>query len=289
MQLSIAVGALTFYPLDTTLAIARDAGVDRVEVLLSRRMLSDGGQAVAARANRAGLSIATVHAILALRRESLDQKIASDVASIRAAAAIDGCRSIVLHTPLSEAGQAAPVQRWLDAVVETRERTRPNLDLALENRAENWDATPAQWLDDLARLSAVASEWGARVCLDLAHAASFDLDVADAIVTATPNLVNVHLSDVRPRRFRGGLLNGLFRDHALPGDGVLAIDAALETLAYVGYTGPLTLELSPVSLRAWLPGAPRRRLRAAVSNLREQIEALPARSSTPLPRPHRAL
>lgn len=289
MQLSISVGALTSYPLDTTFAIARDAGVDRVEVLLSRRMLSDGGQAVAARANRAGLSIATVHAILALRRESLEQKIASDVASIRAAAAIDSCRSIVLHTPLSESGQAAPVQRWLDAVVEAREDARPDLDLALENRAENWDGMPAQWLDNLGRLSAVAGEWGARVCLDLAHAASFDIDVAGAIVATAPHLVNVHLSDVRPRRFRGGLLNGLFRDHALPGDGVLAIDVALETLADVGYSGPLTLELSPVSLRAWLPGAPRRRLRAAVADLRQRTESLSTRSSTLLPRQHRAL
>jgi len=38
MHLSIAVGALTFYPLDVTLAIARDAGVQDAEVLLTPRM-----------------------------------------------------------------------------------------------------------------------------------------------------------------------------------------------------------------------------------------------------------
>ncbi len=289
MHLSIAVGALTFYPLDVTLAIARDAGVQDAEVLLTPRMLARGGAAIASRGRRAGVAMTSAHAVLALRRETLDEKTAMDIASIRTAAGIEECRSIVLHTPLTANGEPSAVEHWLDAVVETRERARPSLDLALENRAENWDGTPDQWLDDLGRLAAIAGEWGARVCLDLAHAASVDLDLAAAVAAVRPQLVNVHVSDARPRRFRGGLLNGLFRDHALPGQGVLALDDALAALAASRYTGPLTIELNPVSLRAWLPGAPRRRLRGVVIDLHRRIEALPAATEEPAPRSHRAL
>ena len=273
MELSIAVGALPFYPFDRTLAIARDAGVSHVEVLLSRRLISIGGESISAIAARTGVAVLTTHAILSLRHESLDQKLAADVASIRTAATIDSCRSIVLHPPTDHAGSAGSVEWWLDAIVKTRERERPSLDLALENRAENWDGTPAQWLDDIGRLTAIAGEWGMRVCLDLAHAASFGLDLASAIQAARPQLINVHLSDAHPRRFRGGLLNGLFRDHALPGSGILAIDDALTTLAALSYRGPLTLELSPVSQRAWLPSAPRCRLSAAVADIRQRVDA----------------
>lgn len=285
MELSIAVGALTFYPLDTALLIARDAGATMVEVLLSRRMLSHRDDSIASRARRAGVNICTSHAVLSFRRQTIHEKIASDVASIRAAAAIESCRSIVLHTPLTDNGQAAPVQRWLDAIVEAREQLRPDLDLALENRAENWDGTPAQWLDDIGRLASVAGEWGASVCLDLAHAASFGVRLASAIEAVGSQLVNVHLSDARQRRYRGGLLNGLLRDHLLPGDGALAIDTALADLAARDYRGPLTLELSPASLRAWIPGAPRRRLSVAIEDLQRRIG--PTNDTSSETRPHR--
>lgn len=289
MELSVAVGALTLYPLDLSFAIARDAGAEFVEVLLSRRMRAGDGRAIVERANRAGVTVMTAHAALALRPEPLEEKIAADIASIRVAAGIDSCRSLVLHTPLSQGGEAAPVQRWLDAVAEARERIHPRLDLALENRAENSDGLPGQWLDDTGRLAPVASEWGMRVCLDLAHAASFGLDLPAVVKSVGPQLANVHLSDARDRQYRGGLLNGLLRDHAIPGHGILAIDEALNVLNDIGYRGPLTLELSPLSLRAWLPGAPRRQLRAAVADVRARLALLAPQSDIRLIRPHRTV
>lgn len=287
MELSIAVGALTFYPLSTTFAIARDAGVNRVEVLLTRRMIASGGQSITSQARAAGVSVVSAHAELSMGGESLAGKIAADVRSIQTAAAIDDCRSIVLHMPCTPSGQAAPVLHWLDVVTATRDKARSDLDLALENRAENWDGTPGQWLDDVSRLMAIAGEWGARICLDLAHAVSFELDLLETTAIVRPLLVNVHLSDARRRQYHGGLLNGLFRDHALPGDGVLPIGDVLRSLANSGYTGPVTLELSPVSLRAWWPRAARRRLRAATGQLRGQIETQSTGSETPVSGPGR--
>lgn len=282
MQLSIAVGALMFYPLDATLRIARAAGVDAVEIMLSNRLQADGGSSIAERARRAGVTVASAHAALSFRGETLEEKTASDMVSIRTAAAIEGCSVLVLHTPLDWNGRTSTVQHWLDAVVEFRERLDPTLTLAVENRAQNWDGMPDQWLDDLHRLSSVAGEWGARVCLDLAHAASFGFDLATSIDATSPALANVHLSDACDRQLRGGALNGLYRDHLLPGNGHLALDDAISQLSSSGYRGPLTLEFSPRSLAIWLPGVPQRRLRRAVSDVRALVTAAEAASVPPI-------
>lgn len=287
MQLSIAVGAMTFYPLDTTLAIARDAGARYVELLLTRRMCANGGGRLEERARAAGVTVITAHAVLAFRPQPLAAKIASDVASIETAAKIESCGAIVLHPPSTENGTASDVVRWLDAIAEARERARPILDLAIENPALNWDGLPTQWLESVETLSAVAGEWHIRVCLDLAHAASFGLHLVRTIDSLAPRLANVHLSDANQRRFRGGLLNGLFRDHALPGSGTLPLDDALAALIARDYRGPLTLEFSPASLQAWLPGAPRRRLSTAVGDVRQRLVRLAAEATTPIPHPHR--
>lgn len=281
MQLSIAVGALMFYPLSTTLRIARSAGADAVEVMLTNRLQAYGGSAITEQAHRAGVTVASAHAALSFRDESLDEKTASDMASIRTAAAIDGCCVLVLHTPLDASGRISTIQHWLDAIVEFRERLDPTLTLAIENRAQNWDGTPGQWLDDMHRLASVAGEWGARVCLDLAHAASFGLDLATCIEATGPVLANIHLSDACDRQLRGGVLNGLYRDHLLPGDGTLPLNDAIGQLSAIDYSGPLTLEFSPRSLGIWLPGVPQRRLSRTVSDVRARIAATAISSAQP--------
>jgi sugar phosphate isomerase/epimerase len=88
----------------------------------------------------------------------------------------------------------------------------------------------------------------------------------------------VHLSDARPGRTRsGGLLNGLLRDHHLPGDGELPLAAVFDLLERRSYHGLLTIEPSPYSLRAWLPPHAQRRMTAAVASTRELMAAASAR------------
>ncbi|HUG14991.1 MAG TPA: hypothetical protein VMM78_08205, partial [Thermomicrobiales bacterium] len=77
---------------------------------------------------------------------------------------------------------------------------------------------------------------------------------------------------------RGGLLNGLFRDHQTPGTGTIDVRAISERLRQLGYTGLVTLELSPVSLRSFWPWAPERilasaRERMSYSGLTEETNA----------------
>ena len=271
MLLSIATGALPFYPLRSALDLAHRAGADGVELMLTRRVLKRSAEELQCELGAAGTRALSAHAFSGLRPVGIRQKIERDAASVALAGALPGCELLVLHPPLTGPRLSSDLGRWLDVISEERERVRPCLKLALENRVENFDGTEPQWLDDLTRLRGLAGEWGMHICLDIAHAASFELDVRDAVEAVLPRLANVHVSDVRDRSFRTGLMNALFRDHAVPGTGSLPIMTTLELLRRRGYSGPVTLELSPVALRAYMPGAPCRVLRVAVASMREQL------------------
>jgi len=74
--------------------------------------------------------------------------------------------------------------------------------------------------------------------------------------------VNVHLSDL------GGhvplatlpLVFRFFGEHRFPGVGDLPLAALLQDLNSSGYTGLVTLEVTPWSVRAWWPPTMRRHL-----------------------------
>jgi sugar phosphate isomerase/epimerase len=263
MRITIAAGAMTFYPVKSTLAISRDAGFDAVELLLTPTMLRRGAERYQSLAEEMMTDIASVHARLHYRDVGLAEKIESDRQSIRFAARLDTCDCVVLHPPTSRTGDLGDIRRWLDALCDEREALGSTLGLAIENRPENHDGTIRQQLDNLDRLRIVAGEWDVDVTLDIAHAASFGIDPIVAIDAVAPRLRNIHLSDARATHYRGGIMNGLFRDHQVPGSGSIDIRAVSDRLRHHGYTGLVTLELSPVSLRAYWPWAPARILSAA--------------------------
>jgi len=275
MRISVAIGALPGYPLCSTLAIASEAHADGVELLLSSGMSATNPLATQQLADEVNIPITSLHAVLRFRSTTFDRKLADDCASIRFAAGLRDCAVVVLHPPLTGARPSAQLNRWLADIVSERDRTRPDLRLALENRAQNHDGVERQLLDDLSTLRSVAGEWDVHLTLDLAHAASWGTHVTDAVDTVMSRLVNLHLSDSRSSTMRGGIRNGLYRDHLLPGDGYLPIDEVIHRLTQHAYDGQITIELSPVSLRAWWPPSARRRLREAVNTVRAMSRVAP--------------
>jgi len=277
MRVSIAVGALTFYPIETTLAYAGASSADGVEVLVDRTVLTLGPEQVDRLALARGAPILTVHSQLHFREKSLATKITDDVASINFAAALPTCEAIVLHPPLTGQRPSADLNHWLEAISAARARgPKPDLCLGIENRGENHDGTEQQYLDDPSRLRRVVEEWDMSITLDIAHAASHGQDIVEAISICIPRLANVHLSDVHKRKMRGGIRNGLLRDHQMPGEGVLPLDRVVTALHAGRYQGALTVELSPYSLHAWWPASARRRVQLAA----ERTHALVTRART---------
>ena len=80
-------------------------------------------------------------------------------------------------------------------------------------------------------------------------------DLVRAYAAVKGRVVNVHLSDL----LRGRLipdwkpLYTFFRHHQMPGQGVLPLAEFVRSLVASGFSGHLTLEVSPVALKAWSP------------------------------------
>jgi sugar phosphate isomerase/epimerase len=273
VKIAIAAGAMMFYPVRTMFAVCQAAGADSVELMATPTVIRRGPERYVKHAYDVHTCISSVHARLHYRRVSLKQQIESDRASLRFASGIPGCACLVLHPPVTQALDISAANTWLDALCTERESCQSHIQLALENRPENHDGTPRQLLDNLERLRILAGEWGVHLTLDIAHAVSFGLDPLQCIDIVAARLANVHFSDARDRQYRGGIANGLRRDHLLPGDGILDTGAIIDKLVRVGYGGPLTLELSPVSSRGYWPSASRRVLNSAVANMREALAA----------------
>lgn len=276
MIVSVAVGALVGYPLKTTLAMAARAGSEAVEVMATARLCAEGPERTTRLLRDTGLSVASVHAQLHYRPVPIDRAIESDRASIRWAGELRDDCVLVLHPPLTGPRPSPDLNRWLEAIVSERDAVNRTLVLAIENRADNHDGIAPQLFDDIDRMRSIAGEWGLRLTLDLAHEASWSRNPLDAASQALPLLANVHLSDARASHWRGGIRNGLLRDHQLPGAGTLPLGEIVAALSHGGYRGPLTIELSPLSLRAWWPRSAQRRLTAAVRDVRSMVERAPA-------------
>lgn len=87
-------------------------------------------------------------------------------------------------------------------------------------------------------------------------------------------LVNVHLSDLRdvsPHIEKRPGLHSYVKQHQLPGTGKLRLSEFLSSLARDGYSGAVTLELSPSALSIWNPRAAERKLKDAVEFVRKAI------------------
>lgn len=240
--------------------------------MLTASVLRRGGNHYATIATDLGIPIRSVHAPLRWRTASIQQDIDDARRSIAFASEIPTCDAVVVHLPLAREQDPTRLRTWLEALHGVWESDgREDLDFSLENRPENNDGTPRQPLDDIDLLRRVASEWEFGITFDVAHAVSMGLDPIVSLRRNLAHVTNIHVSDAASRSFRGGLLNGLFRDHQLPGKGVLPITEIINMLARERYRGLVTIELNPLTLASWCPPLALRRLRSAVGMVSEEI------------------
>jgi len=101
------------------------------------------------------------------------------------------------------------------------------------------------------------------ITLDTCHVGQAGVDLLRAYSLVRERVANVHLSDLkRLRPLRGlGPLRLLLAHHQMPGEGCLPLAEFVERLVADDPEAPLTVEVSPVALRAWTPSLSRGRLR----------------------------
>jgi sugar phosphate isomerase/epimerase len=264
VKFSLSTGTLYPYPLRQVFRWARQAGFDGVELVINPEAVMRGGRAVRRLAQDEGVELLSAHpTILPLPgwRER-DGGMARTIELAREA----GIGQVVMHTPRSrglDEGEGLVLRRRIERWQRQLAGSDPRL--AIENKAIRAEAHRHYALTPLDRLRAFAERYDLGLVLDTAHAGTAGEDLVQARRLFGDRLVNVHLSDL------GGsvplaklpLVHRFFGEHRFPGMGDLALSELLSDLGSGGYTGLVTLEVNPWSVRAWWPPAVQRYLARA--------------------------
>lgn len=266
MDLQFSTACLPHYPLGYSFATARALGLDSLELALTPTILRGGPGRVTDLAERHAVAVRSV----LLPPGGRDAPGRDEVREIVGfAAALPGCRVLVLPAPHSDGG-AAPLGAFvsfLQTMTDTLAAGGPAL--TIENPPPPAAGNVAGPLDRFSQLRRLVEEWDLGFTFDTSHAAGHGWVITEPLSRMGARLRNVHLSDFRPGP--GGRLE-LLPDrtrpqhaHGLPGTGVLPLHAFLRALARQGYAGLLTLDLHGGSVGAWWPPIARRRLAGALA------------------------
>ena len=264
VRFSLSTGTLYAYPLRAVFRWARQAGFDGVELVINPEAIVRGGGAVRRLAQAESVEIFSAHPTI-LPLPGWGERDGGMARTIRLAQEA-GIGLVVMHTPRSESldqGEGLAFRQRIEGW--QRQLAGSDLRLAIENKAIRAEAHKRYALSPLDRLRAFADRHDLGLVLDTAHAGTAGEDLVQAGRLFDDRLVNVHLSDL------GGPLplaklspvQRFFGEHRFPGMGDLALSELLGDLDSRDYAGPVTLEVTPWSVRAWWPPAVRRYLTRA--------------------------
>jgi len=272
IRLSLSTGCLYIYPLMSIFAIAKNTGFDGLELVISPELTLRGSAYVKSLMRRYDLPVFSMHPPLFPYPGWAD--LPSLIPKATKLALEVGCPVLVVHPPKTESLDSVYGQRYVRAVLESRETLRDTTTrISIENPGIFRQRDLSFALHAPAALRAFVDRYDLPVTLDTAHAGSADFPLLDLLSLMEDRLINVHFSDVGypPRLLDRPFLDTYFKHHQLPGDGWLPLERFLRQLVDLGYAGPLTLELSPVALRIWWPPAVRRRLGVCVAWIRKNL------------------
>lgn len=277
MKVSLSTACFYIYPLRWIFAIARRAGFDGVELVISPEVEWRGGASARRLATEYALKIFSVHPPLFQYpgwRGSFTN-IAPFLPRALRVTQDAGAPVLVLHMPRARDARTGIGREFVEGVVSTRMRmngTGPRL--SLENRAYFSERNNGLILSTPPELRAFAEAHDFTMTLDTAHVGTWNIDLLDAYASFSGRLANVHFSDLRdvsPRLERRPGLHSYVKQHQLPGAGKMPLIDFLRALARDGYAGPVTFELSPFALGIWNPRVAERKLKEAVEFVRNAI------------------
>lgn len=271
-KLLLSTGAFPGFSVDSTFSLAREAGADGVELMLTPRSSRLDPDYVRQIEDRYQLPVRSVHTILRLRQSPAEVLAKDIVDSARVASRFPRCQALVVHTPEVQSLHDPAARFWFDAVNTAVDiSSRAGFAIAIENSGRSTRKTPTWAFDHPHRLQWLTEEWDLRITYDTAHAASRNWELLDTLKSFLPRVANIHLSDATNRHSRVGLWNAMRRDHQLPGSGVLPLDDLLLRLAQAHYEGLVTLELSPIAVHAWWRPTSVKLVTDAVARCRESL------------------
>src|SRR5215469_1307227 len=237
MRITFSTGTFYHRGLGYSLALAREAGYDGVELAIGPEYRFSGVDGLRHIALHYPVPILSVHPpfipLPGWPRYS-DERIPY-LAQVTQALGIE---DMVVHNPPFFSPTSPNAVRFISGLEEAQRITGDN---TLRIGLENTQIAPGgrrYFLDNLHALAEFASAHGCGVTFDTCHAAANGQDILDCYEIVRPVLYNVHLNDLVHR-------NRKPRTHIPPGKGQLPLEPFLGLLAGDHYDGLVTLEMHP--------------------------------------------
>ena len=221
-------------PLASAFRLAKEAGFDGIEVMVTQDPLTQDASALLELSRRYELPVLSVHApVLPLAQlvwgVDPNQKLARSAELARAV----GASTVVVHPPF----------RWEFSYARTFERTvrRLSAEFGVELAVENmfpWKLGPATLRGYSPSSDPVHIDCDA-ITLDFSHAALGGRDSLEFAAAMGSRLRHVHLCDGA-----GSMADGHFFDeHLVPGHGTQPVAEVLQYLASIAWEGSLIAEV----------------------------------------------
>jgi len=269
LKVSFSTGALYHLPLRTAFALAHDAGFDGVELVYCPEVVWRGAAFVQRLMREYSLPVLSVHpsvvpypgynraAHILPRLVSLAERLESSL--------------VVLHTPKVATLQEPRGVEFVKVLLRERERCNPGRQIALENSGFYRTSEARCLLHDARQLRDLADRYDLPLTFDTSHAGTSPYGVLGAYDILRSRVVNVHFSDLLPRRIFPDWppLYTILSHHQLPGQGVLPLSDFVRELLADRYAGILTLEISPTAIQAWNLARARQILVQAIQFVRQ--------------------
>lgn len=238
MSIRISFSTGTFYHRSAaySLALARDAGFDGVELVLGHEYLLFGTDPARAASEKLGVPILSVHQPF-FPFPGWPRSARRAVPRLTHAARALGAELSVVHTVNITTAQSLSGQRFVTALSRGQQAALGKLRITLEN--SQYTRRPARYLlDDLHALAVFAREHDCGITFDTCHAGANGENLLDSAAILRDGLINIHLSDA---------IMGQEKPitHLMPGEGNLPLRDFLAALARDGYDGLVTMELHP--------------------------------------------
>jgi len=236
-MIRIGMSTTCVYPLEPEHAfrIAKDAGFDGVEIMVSQEATTQDPVALNEMSERYGLPILSIHApVLLLTHFVWGRDPRVKLARTAELAKAVGADSVVVHPPFR--WQASYALEFLSIVRTLSEEH--GVEIAVENMFP-WRAAGRN-------MKAYAPGWDPRqmdcdaVTLDFSHAALSGTDSLQLATDLGERLRHVHLCDGS-----GAIGEGqIFDEHLLPGRGREPVAEVLRMLADQGWNGSIVAEVN---------------------------------------------
>lgn len=269
LRLSFSTGALYHLPLRTAFALAHEAGFAGVELVYCPEVAQRGATPIRRLSQEYALPVLSVHpSVVPYPGYNRAAHILPRLVSL--AERLD-CPLVVLHTPKVSALEEPAGKEFVEVLLRERERCNPGLQIAVENAGFYRPSDARFILHDVSQLRDLADRYDLAVTFDTSHAGTSPYGVLGAYDILRHRVVNVHFSDMLPRRIFPNWppLYTVLSHHQMPGEGVLPLAEFVRALLADGYAGIFTLEVSPTAIRVWNLARARQILIQAIQFVRQ--------------------